>query len=170
MLLHQRWYGLGKTTVCRNYIETLQAQDRVLFVSTRRAFGYSQKGDYKCGHYKDEREDRWDDDHFICQYESLHHWFGRKRYNVIVLDETRSLMSNMACTTTNSDKLKMNADMLKFLMEQADTVLCLDAHLEFDASVTGFLQSDFPSRISCMCIQKILLTLILFSPFKNKQL
>ena len=120
--------SMGKTHQTRDLISKLPSTARVLFVSTRRAFGFSQKGDYKCAHYKDKDDKKWEANRFICQYESLWKLYGHNpKYDIIVLDEVRSLISNMCCTVTNKDsKLRQNSDMLKFLMEQARTT-CLDA-------------------------------------------
>ena len=54
----------------------------------------------------------------------------------------------MCCTTNKGSRLRTNANTLRSLMGAATLTLCMDADLEFDASVPSFLSSVFdPQQI-----------------------
>ena len=139
--------SMGKTYQLKAFIETLQPEDRVLFITPRKSLSETQKGLFRDFiHYKTKN---WTADRLICQYESLHHLEGQKAFDYILIDETRSVMSNLTCIVTNQGfKLRANANMLRALMQASKLAICLDAHLEVDGAVPKFLQDCFePSQI-----------------------
>ena len=142
--------AMGKTHQCREYLVKIFAENpsaRVLIVSSRITLGLFQKGSFKHLNfvfYKDKVPDVYSSDRIIVQYQSLHKLVYKNLFDVIILDETRAVISNMCCSTTNkTSRLKTNADTLKLLMEKSKLVLCLDADLEWDTSVARFLKSCF---------------------------
>ena len=150
--------GMGKSrqsaALVRKYVSE---QKRILIVSSRIAFCSAQKGMYErperdvddtdifeqlgidvdpsvaFSHYS---EKNWKADRLIIQYESLHHLHeaGAPRFDLIILDEIRSIANNMTSLTTNGDNLRLNSSVLTEMIKASELSLAMDANLEFDGS------------------------------------
>lgn len=130
--------GSGKTYQSRILVPQFA---RVLVVSTRMVLSHSQIGFYPTfSHYK---EQNYSADQLVIQYESLHNLIQERPFDLVLLDETRSLMSNTVCLETNKGSIDTNMKMLQAFMKEASLVLCMDAHMEWDAAVPTFLEDVF---------------------------
>ena len=140
--------SMGKTHQCKILVADYVAQKkRVAIISPRVAFASSQLGLYgpEFSHYK---EKNFRADRLIIQYESLYHLQedgGCGRFDLVIIDEIRSIISNVTSIKTNGDHLRENANVLRTLITGSELCVCLDANLEFDASVPVFLQSCVPT-------------------------
>lgn len=164
----QAGMSLGKTHQIVKYLSRFLAANpraRVLIVSTRIAFGISQKSsyaDFHVSHYADRQHygravkdlqghvipnrSVWSADRLIVQYESLHNLKGQDKFDIVILDEARSLMSNMCCPATNpGPRLRQNANTLRWLLKSSTMAFCMDADLAFDGALPNYLKSLFPS-------------------------
>ena len=146
--------AMGKTQASIKLVrEYVEAGKRVLIVSSRRAFAAFQKGVYSefdFTHYSDVKKggQMKNVDRLICQYESLTKLMWSERFDLVVLDEIRSICACMTSIATNQKgaTLKSNANILKLLVSKSNLTLCLDADLEYDASVPAFLQECVPAE------------------------
>jgi len=154
----------------------IRVDEHILIVTTRRSFAFTQMENYRelgFVHYKygthtveswkqlqrDVKEKKAEPEgdylaskRLVIQYESLHHLFergGNHKWDLVVLDEARSIAANMCCRITNTkEKLARNSQMLKIIMQQSSMTLATDAHTEYDSCVPSFLQSVFqPEQI-----------------------
>jgi len=83
----------------------------------------------------------------IIQYESLHRLRNKPKFDLVILDEVRSLATNMCCINQHS-RLALNSEFLKLMMAQSKLTPCLDANLGWDGVVPHLLTSVFqPSEI-----------------------
>jgi len=166
--------GAGKTTASTEFIENCDDEYQLL-VTTRRSLSFTQRKNYaKLGfvHYKygthsvkqwkelqqkikdklvKPEEDYLKSKKLIIQYESLHKLLliGNHKWDVVILDEARSLCANMCCIATNrNEKLARNSQMLRTIMQNARLTLVTDADTRYDPCVPDFLQSIFePNQI-----------------------
>ena len=152
--------GTGKSRALRGLLAASKAEAdaanrmcRVLFVCPRKAFGRSQMGEMKqvfvdIVFYGEKGKDGFveNNDHFICQYESLRRLDLEENdpYDIVVLDEVRALMSQVTSVTTNGKHMYHNFEMLKYLVKGAKVVVGLSADLEVDPSVPRFINTLFP--------------------------
>lgn len=89
----------------------------------------------------------FDSNRIIVQYESLHRLRGKAKFDLVILDEARSLVTNACCIKTNHHaKLALNSELLKLAMEQSKLTLCLDANLGWDGAVPHLLSSVFKPK------------------------
>lgn len=105
--------GMGKTHQLVRFLKMqiqANANLRVLVVSARISLAHTQIGLLQTQHklgfacYNDKLLSAkiWDAPRLITTYESLHNLVGKPRFDIIILDECRSLMNNMTCTNTNT--------------------------------------------------------------------
>jgi hypothetical protein len=134
--------GMGKTTQLRKWMD-VNKDRRVLMVSTRIAFGRTLRGLFPS--FKAYNEPgAMSADKLICQYESLHKLAeGTPPFDVVVVDEVRSVIRNMTCEVTNGPHIKANADLLRALMQSARRTFLLDADMDCDGAVHALVSSVF---------------------------
>ncbi len=77
----------------------------------------------------------------IIQYESLYKL--SRSFDVIIIDEFRSLLNCVVSTTTNRSNLRNNFNLLCQLLYNAKKVLVMDADLFFDGSCSALLKHLF---------------------------
>ena len=83
-------------------------------------------------------------DRLVIQYESLARLNGKKKFDLVILDEARSIMTNMCTVKTNpGSKLAYNSLMLRRFLQSARLSIHTDANLEWDCAVPTFLQSIY---------------------------
>lgn len=139
--------GLGKSYSIEKFVEWCGKYfDTILFVSTRCSLSASFIGIYRkygFAHYEDGPE-AYKANRLIIQYESLWKLQGHQTYDLVILDEMRSLCSNMQSVKTNhGEKLSMNAEMFRSLLENAQKCIVVDATLNWCPSVPFLLQTFF---------------------------
>lgn len=125
--------------------------ERVLVISTRISLSIEQRGLFPGFDHYQQQGITFCEPKLCTQYESLHRLSQahQQPYDLIVLDEMRSLVDNMLCEKTNpGNRLHENFETFRALLEASKLVVCMDAHLEFDAAVPKLLQHIFrPSEI-----------------------
>ncbi len=140
--------GEGKTTAAKKVTDTYGPDSRILFVTTRISHSYSllqQFGDF--AHYKEDAK-FYNSNRVIIQYESLHRLVGCRRFDLIIIDEVRSVLQTALQRVTNGNNIGVNIKILRALMDEAGWTLCMGADVECDGMVPGFLLSVYrPSEI-----------------------
>lgn len=126
--------GTGKTTELKNFLEReVKAFPRVLWLSTRIAYTDSVMGILSplgFQSYLDASKPLPQCDRLVLQYESLHKLNGFKPYDLLVLDEVESILSQVCCRKTNADHMKCNQETFAAIAIFPSTkVLCMDADL-----------------------------------------
>lgn len=86
----------------------------------------------------------------VIQYESLLKLNGKPKFDLVVIDEARSIVSNMCSKTTNpGNKLAFNGLMLSTLLKASNLAILTDANLEWDQAIPDFIQSMYePEQIA----------------------
>ncbi|MBS1775424.1 MAG: hypothetical protein JSS64_03995 [Bacteroidetes bacterium] len=84
----------------------------------------------------------------IIQYESLHKLVGVVQpYDLVIVDEIRSVVSNMCCKVTNKrNRLAANSTTFAGLLKSAKLSIHMDAHAEFDDAVPQLLQHVYEAH------------------------
>lgn len=139
--------GMGKSFSIERFVEWCGKYfDTILFVSTRCSLSAAFIGIYRkygFSHYED-GPDAYKANRLIIQYESLHKIAGHQAFGLVILDEMRSLCQNMQSVKTNhGDKLSMNAEMFRGLLENAQKCIVVDATLNWCPSVPFISQTFF---------------------------
>jgi Origin of replication binding protein len=143
-----KWFSVcagmnsGKTFRTVEFLLGLPPDKSVLFITPRRAQAYTThnrclvKGlpftlyldcDTRDGKLKDKRQ--------VVEYESL--WrldIRNMHFDVVILDEMRSLCRTMQCIGTNRDNLMKNWNILQELTAHAEKTLFLDADMLHDGA------------------------------------
>ena len=137
--------GMGKNTRLREWLNQT-ASLRVLLVSTRQAFGRTLRGLFPEFAIYNE-PNAMQSNKLICQVHKLTQGMIRcssfQPFDVVVIDEVRSVVRNMTCVTTNGAHIGTNAELLRSLMKQAKSTILLDADLEYDGAVQSLVLSVF---------------------------
>lgn len=132
--------GLGKTTAANKLAQKYRARNkRVLIVTSRISLSHTLHGAYTGFTHYSARN--YNADQLIIQYESLHHLIGQQPYDLVILDETRSLCASMTSIKTNRCNLRTNAKLLRLFMQQSEFPVCMDADLEIDPAVPKMIQN-----------------------------
>ena len=136
--------GSGKTHQVELFIEKNYPNSSVLFITCRRGMARSLKGRLQFYHiYTDEINQPRQ----IHEYESLHK-AERNLYDLVVIDEVRSMLSSAVCFETNKRNLVTNMETLQEICTNANQVICCDADLFVDGTVQDFYNGTFdPSDI-----------------------
>ena len=83
-------------------------------------------------------------DFLIRQAESLCRLQGCKPFDIIIVDEERSVGAQFTVANTNKSNLTVNNKFLRLLMAQSQCkTLLMDAHLEVDGMVKDFMEEVF---------------------------
>jgi hypothetical protein len=142
----------GKTVAERNLIRDQLNRNphlKVLILSCRIAHGFTIFGDvleFDFAFYqqiKDSKELR-QKPRLVIQYESLCR-LGDDIYNydLIVLDECRSIANQMLSKTTNGRSYQKNMSLFESVMRTAPQILMMDAHMEIDNTMKVFIDQYF---------------------------
>lgn len=130
--------GSGKTTRTWEFIKSLEENPSVLWVTPRKAMATAIRGKYPQFSIYTETLDQ---DYQIVEYESLYKL--NRTYDVIVLDEIRSLIKTFTCVTTNRDHLMEHIDFLAAMCKYSRHTLMLDADVLVDGAVKTFTDHVF---------------------------
>ena len=133
--------SMGKTYQTRKLIAKLDPK-RILCISTRISLSRSQEGVLSGLGFQHYSEGTCGN-RLIMQYESLHKLEGSEPFDLVIMDECRSLCDNMTSVFTNEANLRINATLLKLFAQAATRVLCLDADLEVDGAVRHLTEALF---------------------------
>lgn len=111
---------------------------RVLIVTCRTSMasglGFRFKG-------FDQYTDTIDSDRLIIEYESLHR--TNRLYDVIIIDEVRSVLTSATTYATNRSSLTRNMERLRKNMDHAQKVIFSDADSDLDGAVSYFIHNNF---------------------------
>lgn len=136
--------GSGKTKQIEDFIEHNYKDATIIFVTCRKGMARTLKG--RLRNY-DIYTDVINQQRQIHEYESLHK-ASRQMYDLVVIDEIRSMLSSSVCPETNGDNLSSNMAALQEICDNADQVICADADLYIDGSVSDFYKTLFrPTEI-----------------------
>ena len=122
---------------------------RILFVCARIQQGFSlmallQKMGAKLYSDKDVQGSLLiPEDFVVCQVESQVRLQNSKKWDLVIVDEIRSVLGQCTADMTNKQNLGINNMMFRTFMKHADKTLLMDAHCEFDHMVKDFVDSMF---------------------------
>lgn len=149
--------GSGKTTYVAKFL-LKHKPESILFVTPRISLANSMYDSFnKSSQESNDEDKKYFDDlklytekdvygsngtivhkKIICQYESLYK-LGIT-YDVIIIDELRSLLKSVISNTTNGENIQNNFRMLKFLLQKSRKTILLDADLFYDIMCPLFLK------------------------------
>lgn len=130
--------GKGKSTAISRYVRGTSTS--VLIVTGRISLSRAFKKNFPdFSHYKD--KDAFSADRLIVEYESLGKI--RRKYDIVVLDEARTLCNNMVWLHGNPCDVLSRARLLKVLAKSANLVLWTDADLDIDPACPTVMNEWF---------------------------
>lgn len=137
--------GKGKTTQARRIISDMHGC-RVLYVVPRRSLAkavHTLLSEHDFTHYAD----GVDADRLVIEYESLHRLDNNKcrRFDLVIIDEIRSVCGTMTQTTTNGTNIQVNAAILQSLAKSATITIAMGADAEVDPAVPHLIQNWWPA-------------------------
>ena len=123
--------GTGKTVAISDIISGL-GSNRILIISPRKSYTYSQQGslpDFTS--YLDKPfGDLAHVSRLIIQVESLHRiGAGFKKYDLVILDEIESILNQLHSVKTNAGNLICNHEVLGLAVSTASNVIAADAFI-----------------------------------------
>lgn len=124
--------GTGKTTATMNFIKSRGVDLSVLWITPRRTMAMCISGKYGFDLYTASMNGHRQ----VVEYESLHK--NRMIYDIIILDEIRSLCKTFVSTVTNRDMMMEHMRVLKELCSNSHHTIMLDADIDIDGSVETF--------------------------------
>jgi hypothetical protein len=160
MLLIRASMGLGKMHQLHAHLQRNTHLKRVLIIGSRQMQAYSAQGvfqdiewsDGSCGftNYLDHPEGSLRGfDKLVVQHESLHRLCDLNgdidSYDLIIIDEIRSELTQAQCAATNQQRLLLNYEILEGLMKACRSIL-LDADMEVDGAVWEFVSHLLPKE------------------------
>ena len=133
----QSHLGTGKTIAITNYIRR-QTIERLLIISPRKSYTYSQLGVFLADvtllppleSYMDHTGSISHLPYVIIQVESLHRvgeWF--EPYDLVIVDESESILTQLHSTMTNGDNLINNHQVFETVLRTAKKVIFADAFM-----------------------------------------
>ena len=132
--------GMGKTYQLERYLER-NPEKSCLIIHNRVSLGDGLMGRLREHGFKSYRDKNYNEHRLIIQYESLYHI--KRAYDIVVIDEVRSICNNIVCKETNGGNIRENASTLNVLLEKSKQNILMDADLEIDNCVKDLLCSWF---------------------------
>lgn len=133
-LLLRSEMSTGKTS--NVLLRLIAKHKRVLVVTPKRLYAKSIQGvlknaGYKFAHYKDEGFWRSDSKLAIVELESLYKMYrnGMAEYDLIVLDESETILRQMMCMSTHGPNLRNNWETLEWLLDNSQQCFAADARM-----------------------------------------
>ena len=124
--------GMGKSTTIKRYIKSLPMNTKILMLTNRRVLSRSLLSDYDgCNfiHYDDLYEERENNNNrYIVQLESIAKIDNVDSFDLIILDEVESLITQMFAPT-HRNKMADNAELLFFMIRNARQIIAMDAYI-----------------------------------------
>jgi len=133
--------GSGKTYQIEKFIEKNYKDKNILFITCRRGMARSLKGRLQ---FYELYTDKINQPRQLHQYESLHK-VDRNFYDLVVIDEIRSTLNAAVCMETNRHNITTNMETLQEVCSYAEQVICADADLSIDGTVSEFYKNTFES-------------------------
>ena len=87
-----------------------------------------------------------EEDFMVTQFESLIKFQHCKKWDLVIVDEIKSIASQATADQTNKQNLAMNNVLFRAFLQNADRTLLMDAHCNFDGQVRDFVESIFEPR------------------------
>jgi hypothetical protein len=136
-IMIQSHLGTGKTIAITNYIRS-QTIERLLIISPRKSYTHSQLGVFLSDvtllppleSYMDHTGSISHLPYVIIQVESLHRvgeWF--EPYDLVILDESESILTQLHSAMTNGDNLINNHQVFETALRTAKNVIFADAFM-----------------------------------------
>lgn len=132
--------GVGKTHQIVEYIRSLQQGESVLWLTPRIAMVASTMGRLSGLGFKSYKQS-CAYSRLVMEIESLHKVF--MQYDVIIMDEARSLMTSLMSYETNGDYLLEHVNDLKEMCQSAKRVFVVGADISIDGAVPAFIRNVF---------------------------
>jgi hypothetical protein len=142
--------GQGKTSRAKELTAAIGNSKRVLVVLSRRSLTwalYHAFDDFE--HYS---QKNFLADKLIIEYESLHYLAGCEQFDLILIDEIRSVASTIK-QKTNGRYMQVNCNILVALCRASYMTVCLGADAEIDNVVPFLLHTIFP-QISSIQVER----------------
>jgi hypothetical protein len=134
--------GSGKTSRARDIVNSYGPDKRILVVTPRKTLTWALHSSFDdFVHYS---EKVYNANRMIIQYESLHKLCEQRKFDIIIIDEVRSVCENIFSQKTNGRNMELNVDVLRAFMDHSEWTICMDADTEIDGAVPSFLTSVFP--------------------------
>lgn len=152
--------GKGKTTAIKRLIN-INKYDSILCLSPRQAFAQFLSADFGISCYLD-GVDTYKEDKLVISVESLYKIDINKKYDLIVLDESESILNQFSSPTMKARYLEIY-NVLINLMQNAKKVILADAFISnrtinfaksFDESITMIKNNTQPIQREAIEIEK----------------
>jgi hypothetical protein len=124
--------GTGKTVAISEIIHGLNSNNRILIISPRKSYTYSQQGSLPdfTSYLDNPFGDLAHVSRLIIQVESLHRiGAGFKKYDLVILDEIESILNQLHSVKTNAGNLICNHEVLGLAVSTASKVIAADAFI-----------------------------------------
>lgn len=136
---------MGKSTQLALFVQTYtKSFKRILIVSPRIALTHEQDRIFSgLGflHYHKLDHDNRSSDRMIITYNSVHRLADVDKYDLVIVDETRTVMDSMVDTVINNRHFCSNLDLFRFFIASSKLCIVTDADLLVDAVCSEFLLS-----------------------------
>jgi hypothetical protein len=133
LLLHSEM-STGKTFGA--LLKLIPKHPRIIVVTPKRLFSKGMVGllrnqGYDFKHYRDDEFWKTDHDLVVVELESLHKVYKRRHnsFDLVVLDESETIVRQMLCLSTHKHNLKANWETLRWLLECSAQTFCADARM-----------------------------------------
>jgi hypothetical protein len=132
-------------------LKLIAKHKRVLIVTPKRLYaksilGVVKRAKFDFHHYRD--EGFWQTDHnlVVVELESLHNLYrrGMKPYELIVMDESETILTQMVCDATHKHNLRRNWETLEWLIDTSEQ--CFTADARMTRITTDFLAHTMNKR------------------------
>lgn len=141
--------GTGKTVSITNLIRA-SAYKRILIISPRKSYTYAQHGIFTADStlppmksYLDLHGNISDEPFLIIQVESLHRLQTVRAYDLVILDESESILNQMHSVTTHAGNMIANHEILGRVISDAHHVIFSDAFIsDRTCNISALLRND----------------------------
>jgi hypothetical protein len=136
--------GVGKSTQVRNYIQQTvgprKEHPSCLILVNRITMAAKNKYEFPGFYAYNELHGAVVPDFLICEIESLHR-FADHFFSLVIMDETRSLLSSLACVQTNKNMKQTHDAFRALFLSESNKVICMDADMSADSCCADVLLS-----------------------------
>ncbi len=135
--------GEGKTYSTERLASSYGPSARILIICPRISLTIELANKYPgFVHYRD--PNAYNANRIVVEYESLHNLVGKDGFDLVIIDEVRSVLSSMMQAETNKHHIGDNAEIFKTLLRGSRRTITLDADTESDNVVPTALSHIFP--------------------------
>lgn len=136
--------GVGKSTQVRNYIQRTvgprKEHTSCLILVSRVTMAAKNKFEFPGFYAYNELHGAIIPNFLICEIESLHR-FADHFFSLVIMDETRSLLSSLACEQTNKGMKGTHDAFRSLFLTESNKVICMDADMSADTCCADVLLS-----------------------------